>query len=607
MERLGRILDSKGYDVHFFTTTDQLLSALHEKRASTIIISTLENDVNTPIDLSRLLGLNELNGVRMILSLDSHDEKAKHLAACANFRDIIPLDLAEVEWAQRFVYATAGRPLQFIQPTGQISLNNISAAYLPARITWISNERIRIECKVRPPIGATLILSGQFAKDLDVPSMTLQVERVLHQHLIYRFSDAIIARWNVPSNLKAQALRKLERLRAAAPQSRHRVFVAMQSAKMRTQILNYLDDPNFEVTAALQKQSIITEPVYFTPDVVIFEDLLFRDDDGARFTKMVKNLQPGTPIIIIGQRVNLDRLRKDYRGHRFIGFPKVPSALLNILRTKVLSGNTASELDANAVQITKDQPYSVAEVSFPARLTKIHPLSGSISLPYQIGNFALLRLESPLIKKVLGRTPYFKCTSTYRDLKPESGQFIHIVDGYLADVDKQERGLIGQHLSKIVSTNMNRYDTGDIRDTRPKEQTHRTPELGVVSILPMPIADSDPEPLKKAVGDDFTDTALFEPVAYAAKSNDFRDMVTRTATQPKTKRKRNSIPIWTIQNLIKLIAVFAILAGIFWAMFAVVAPNWKKSGKVYSDSLIKFAPHRFGPDAEKGTNPLRDK
>src|SRR5690606_33454565 len=50
-----------------------------------------------------------------------------------------------------------------------------------------------------------------------------------------------------------------------------------------------------------------------------------------------------------------------------------------------------------------ESPFSVAEINFPARLSRIHPSAATLAVPFPIANFALARIDAPFIRKSTGR------------------------------------------------------------------------------------------------------------------------------------------------------------------------------------------------------------
>ncbi len=478
------MLSHKGYDVQFFTTLDSLMAELAARRAAIIVVSDDGDEKVTERILLTLMTLSEIQGAKLVMVRNAHSDRINFLTACANFRDIIPSNIDERLWLTRFIYATAGKPVHYVQPTGQITLNNISAVSVPARITWISDKKLRLECRVKPPVGATLNLGGSFAKAAGVTSISLKITETQRSRLLYRFSDAIVAEWNVPETSRRQALEALKDVREHDPGPRCRIFIAAQSTAMRTDLLSRFSDPSFDVSTALQKQSIVDEPRFFTPDIVFIEAALCADEGGVRFQQMLETLSDSAAVVVLGKLAGAGEIQKRHPGRKIVQMERLPKNLAQSILNRYLPlRDQHSASGENACNVMSEHPFSLAEVTFPARLHRLHPLAAKIALPFPIGNFALCRLDSPLLRRMIGRHPYVKLTATYHDTHPEAPPFVHVADCYFADVDQVERKAIVHSLTKIVTDSLARLDpTGSYIDKSDGRGETRTPELGSVRL-----------------------------------------------------------------------------------------------------------------------------
>jgi hypothetical protein len=288
----------------------------------------------------------------------------------------------------------------------------------------------------------------------------------------------------------------------------------VQSPALRTAILGRFDDPRFEVTTALQKQSIVDEPRFFTPDIVFIEDQLCLAENGERFDLMMKALDEQCTVLIFGKHEAVAALRRRHFGRRIVAFHKIPKNLAETVLTRFRPAHDGkiSGLALDACHINAESPYSLAELTFAARLTRVHPHAAGVALPHIVGDFALCRLESPLLRKLLGRNPYMKFTATYSDGRSDHGGFPYLADGYLADLDQGERQALSQGLVRLMTEHLARFDTiapaSDAADTAPA----RTPELGTAAAAPRaPIIPQPPVRAVKAVS-----TAPIAPTPTAA-------------------------------------------------------------------------------------------
>jgi hypothetical protein len=489
-------LAQRGFSVQFFTSVNSLVKELELRRAAILVVSD-DGDEKVCLNTMRtLLTMPEIQGARLVLVASKPSDPLKRLAAAGNFRDLLPWNLDERQWLARFAYATAGKPMAYVQPAGQITLNNISALAVPARVTWVGKERLRIECRVRPPVGANLGLSGAFAEACGVSAVSLKVVSTDKSHLLHRFSDAVVAEWSVPASLKEQAQLALAAARQHDQGPRCRVFVAVQATALRQQVLTSFDDDRFELNTALQKQSIVDEPRFFTPDLVVIEDALARDEDGQRFHKMMEQITAEATVVILGSVPELAQWQRRHVGKRIVALQSLPANLSHSVLAKYLPLKRSTETAAageGAMHVPAEHAWSFAEATFPARLTRVHPLAAQVAMPMPLANFALCRLESPLARKILGRNPWLKITASYPSTHPDAGSFGFYAEGYLADLDLGERRAMAQSLAKLVEGSLTRLDSAPTFPDPPVpggwnagSGETRTPELG--SVIPLATA-----------------------------------------------------------------------------------------------------------------------
>src|SRR5690606_7668117 len=118
-------------------------------------------------------------------------------------------------------------------------------------IVWIARNSLRVESRARAPVGASFVLSGALADACGVTGISLTVRSSSRSNLLYRFSDGLICDWSVPASAKERTTEVLRTLSAEDPGPRCRIFVAIQNANLRKELLTQFDDPRFEISTAL--------------------------------------------------------------------------------------------------------------------------------------------------------------------------------------------------------------------------------------------------------------------------------------------------------------------------------------------------------------------
>ncbi|RYY97497.1 MAG: hypothetical protein EOO11_10690, partial [Chitinophagaceae bacterium] len=180
-------------------------------------------------------------------------------SACyEGFRDVLPADLEDTEWLQRFEFATSGLESILDIHDGLRKFEEKIDLQIPARIVWIGPQTMWIESKTMAEIGETIELRGEFAERLGLREIKAVVTEKQKTHLSYRFSDALIVNWAKDAAERAD-LAKLKEFKEYLTRidlgQRPKIFLAIASPALRTTILRYTDRRKYEVHTALNKQS----------------------------------------------------------------------------------------------------------------------------------------------------------------------------------------------------------------------------------------------------------------------------------------------------------------------------------------------------------------
>ena len=498
------LLHAQGIEVQFFSNSESFLKELDSKRAGIIIVSDHDTALATEKVLTMLLNTPEIQGAKMVYSCLSKNNELRMFAAGLGFRDIVPEDLDDKQWLHRIRFAVASKPIDFQQPAIQTSMHQISALSLPTRIVWIAKDTIRIECRARAPIGASFLLSGSLADAFGVSSISLTVRSTTRSNLLYRFSDALICEWSVPASAKERTANVLRTLSAEDPGPRCRIFVAVQNTSLRKELLTQFDDPRFEISTALQKNSIANDPKFFSPDMVLIESSLCSSKDD-QFATMMKHLPEHTAVAIFGKPENFSFIRSKYAPRTIITMNSVQKDI----RTSALNRfmPIRQKIDDLAFiggsYIPSENHMSLGEISFSTRLTRIHPSAITLGLPFPVANFALARIDCPYIRRSTGRNLLMKVTNVYRSSADQSLKHSYIAEGYLADASPEEQNLLAD---TIVTT-----QADALRIFQPDNKQKQE-----VSFFRIPVA-VPPPPSKRELPTTPLRQAKLETETYAAK------------------------------------------------------------------------------------------
>ena len=154
---------------------ETFFATYNHKRTSTVIIG---DEFPKQVLLKGLININkhpELAATRFILSLSRVDLDLIRKATLMGFRDVIPLDLDDNIWIDRFNFSCSGLPQVVKNPTPQMTMKSISAVQVPARVVWINKSLNLGESKIQLNPGSQLKLNGGLADFLGIKGISLKV------------------------------------------------------------------------------------------------------------------------------------------------------------------------------------------------------------------------------------------------------------------------------------------------------------------------------------------------------------------------------------------------------------------------------------------------
>ncbi len=420
-----------------------LVRAYATARLNTIVVDDTIIDAKASEQLGKLSSHPEYAGVRFILSISLDQADIIERAISLGFRDVIPLDLSSDQWARRYSFASSGRALDMAEPYPQITMKNISALHIPARIAWMNDTELWIESRLTPAVGTQLTLGGGIANYLGVKHLTLKVMEHHNTHLHFRYSDALLCRWDIAKAHQAKKSILLDFFKQQPTIAPVRVYTVMRSAELRKDFLRRLDLHRFQISIALNKTNMIHEPRYIGPDVIVIEDRMCMGDHRVAFKEMLDNLVTDIPILVVGPHAMEDKFSDISRSIRILRSHKLPANLDEYL---IEQAGETQQTRSSVTFIPKGHSISFAHIAIPARITKLHPDAAQLAIHYPLGRFGMCGLESPLIHNTLGRHVQFKVTECYAHNQASLNEFPYKIDGLLVDVRQAERHLIKDHL-----------------------------------------------------------------------------------------------------------------------------------------------------------------
>lgn len=447
------VLAQKGVEVQFFNNINDLLKYYTLKRVNVIIVSDDGPRELTERELDTLSSHPNLYGVRLILSVDRNVAHIVNKAYQLGFRDILPLDLMTKLWVKRLLFSSSSRASHIASGSMQVSFKEIAGVYVPGRIVSLSHQRVRLEARIKVSLGTHVTILGGLAAHLGMNALRLEVENLDVTNLRYRFSDALICRLLLPPERIPRLETALELLARDRPGHELKVFAAIKTVVTRNQLIEILGRSQVHLATALNKNHIIEEPKYLGPHIVLLEDLFCHPDDLTLFSRMVDHLPDGIPIVIVGERRNIDDLKSLAPGHRVYVLPKIRDNLLSLILNHYLTGRSLNNTvdEENTIRVGINSRFSSCEIYLPSRQISIHPEGASFRVPIDVGRYGLCRVESPWIRKIKHQV-YGKVIRNYLS-EGEQNDNHHIIEVAFANLLRHERSLLsGVIVDRMIKT-----------------------------------------------------------------------------------------------------------------------------------------------------------
>ena len=412
--RRASILDDIGYQVFFFEQFEAMLREISVKRSQILILGDEWSSEEAVSYAHAFANIPDINAARLLISNSRNDFSLMNTAMNEGFRDIIPLDLGDSEWLQRFEFATSGVESILALHENLEAVGEPLTLDIPARIVWVGAEQLWIETRCCPKTDEVLPLTGSFAEALGVKVLQLQVRQKQQTNLTYRFSEALIANWYTDAVIQAapeKIIDTLEILDHIDLGHRPKIFLAIQSPALRTTLLKYIDRHRYEVHVALHKQSLTYEPKFFSPDLVFIEERLTKGDAKRSFFELLRFLPEYTTVVSIGSTEEAIASRNQPHPRQLRSLKHVPVNLTEIIDRDYLAGHARRqdlEGDKTTYFPPADHKLSFASIQLEAELVQADHLQFNIRSNLRIGQYSMIRASNPRLNQQTGGPIYLK-------------------------------------------------------------------------------------------------------------------------------------------------------------------------------------------------------
>lgn len=454
-----RILEAINFQVRLVASFDELIIEFNKARSSIILISDQIEPITFKNQLVHLCSKPEFSGVRLISITTRSDKNLAKLATTLNFKDIIPLNLKpEKYWLERFKFATGTKDYTKPPPDYQLTIHNIAALRAPARLTWIGKDSMLIETKLNIPIGSKLRIETELTQLSGEKGIQAIVKERKSSNLRYRFSDAYLCEISREQGTKILEYLKSTEVSDTQCKRPIKIFAAIKSAKIRKRLEQTLSPDLYDLNFALRKNSILTEPSYIKPDLILLDFDIVKLPDDSFIQQLSECSPPECKIVFLqsdqtGKKTNkhIPTLRQKIH---FLG--KQLDTILHFIG-KQSEAIDVTEVGNEVVYLPKIHTLSRLLIRVPARITKLHPETLSIATPFEIGKFNLALVESPLFTANFDRNVVVKIVGSFENKDPQTREFQYINKALISDLNTQERLRLSTEILELLENHVLRH------------------------------------------------------------------------------------------------------------------------------------------------------
>ncbi len=414
-------------------------------------------------------------------------------------------------------------------------------------------------------------MGGGIADFIGVKHLTLKVAEHHDTQLHFRYSDALLCRWDIPKAHQEKKNILLEFFKTQPKFAPLRVYTIIRSPELRKDLLHRLNVQRFQVSIALNKTNMINEPRYIGPDVIVIEDRMCVGSNRVAFKEMLDNLITDIPILIIGPNMNEDKFSDISRSVRILRSHKLPANLEEYL---IEQAGKTHNTRASVTFVPKNHSMSFAYVAIPARITRLHPDAAQLALNFPLGRFGICGLEAPLFHSTLGRSVFFKVTECFAHNQASLKEFPYKVHGLLLDLQQQERRLLKDHLTDYYRQKIE-------ESLHPQQRKADQVETGLSRVnvpTPQPAANA---PIKAEVSEVLSSTKIeINPSAEKYLSESVID---------------RAVKGWSrISKEWKVVALTVFLFGLLYFLIIVLKPSQEQLGGAITEQLRIFQQQHGG-------------
>ena len=196
------------------------------------------------------------------------------------------------------------------------------------------------------------------------------------------------------------------------------VFMGMSSGDLREKIKKALNKRDIHLHLALQKKSLLAEPKYICPDIMILDYDLVSGKNSDFFDRILKNIPRETHLIIVGGANDPVPYQKAILSHTATHIGGNEDEVGQHILTTIQSHKKTSKATGR-YYIPSSHPFSIGKLSLSARLIKVRPDFCSLAISHEIGRYSLVEIEAPFFRKKISTGATGKIIKAYRITDPD--------------------------------------------------------------------------------------------------------------------------------------------------------------------------------------------
>ncbi len=359
--------------------------------------------------------------------------KVCELVAGFGYRDIVPTGLNLSEWSLRVKLSLLSHAATHPEVLGGLVQNLLLDVVIPFRLIWASPQHMRLECTLKAPVGAKLVIYGRLVEKLGFDSLQVQVNDRFAKEMHYRFSNALLCSWAESSDTLKKIAAAWKDLEISNSGHQYRVFVATTDIRLRQELYAALRHEQLHLYSTTNTSKIAAEPSYITPDVVFIQKELTQGKYEEVFIDMLEHLAKYTPVIVVGEvsTSEINDLNSLVSKHTLIFVEKIEEKIKARIFDELLV--VSAKKEKHVIHFSPKEQLSFGSIRMKGYMKTFHPHMTTVSIPFPLMDYALICLRVDALKDWLGQYLWAKVLKLHPSVSLHGDSAHYQIDCLLID------------------------------------------------------------------------------------------------------------------------------------------------------------------------------